>query len=159
MRPTVRQYLESILKTVTEQIVPVVGENPFLAEQVNLIAASLAMLVEVQPYEDDYLWMELEDLKRCLADLQAPEQEVLLADRDQLLSEVHRLKQRQHEVLEALTAAHGGTLPSALRDALQPWLERQTARELSWTRRTGFHPQASALPSIQNVLASQRSQS
>lgn len=157
MRPTVRQYLESIQKTVNEQIVPVVGGNPFLAEQAHLIAASLAMLIEVQPYEDDYLRVELADLRRCMDILQACEPEVPLVDRDQLLSEVHRLKQRQHELLQAQAAAHGGTLPASIRDAIGPWLERQTARELSWTRRTGFHPQASALPAIHDVLATQRS--
>lgn len=156
MQPTVKQYLSSIHKTIVEQIVPHVSGNAFVAEQAGLIVASLEMLMEVQPYEDDYLRMELHDLQQSLAILGAPERATAASDRHQLQRDVQGLKQQLHDRLESLAAANGGMPAKAVLEKLHPQLERQQARELAWTRLTGFHPHAATLPHIHDVLTSQR---
>lgn len=156
MQPRVKQYLESMRKTITEVIAPHVADNSFVTEQVGLIAASLALLAEVQPYEDDYLRTELADLRASLGILGEAAPDVTIQDRDQLEAEVARLKTRQNDRLEVLAAANGGMVPKEILARLSPLLQRQEARELSWTRLTGFHPAAGSLPKISDLLATQR---
>jgi hypothetical protein len=155
MQPLVKQHLESIRKTMLEHVIPNVAGNAFVAEQVGLIAASLAMLMEVQPYEDDYLRAELDDLRRSLDILGDAVPATPLRERDSLQAEVMALKARQTARLEALAAANEGMVPKDVLSRLLPLLQRQEARELSWTRLTGFHPAAASLPEIREVLATQ----
>jgi len=156
MQPLVKQHLDSLRKVLTEVVTPALGDNPFAAEQAGLIAASLALLAEVQPYEDDYLRVEHADLTavHALLSLKAPPSAP--QGRDALAAAVYALKAEQSRRLDEITTEHGGTLPDALRGQLAPYLDRQIAREASWSRLTGFNPAGAALPPIAELLAQQR---
>ena len=67
MEPMVQQHLMSLRKTLEEVVAPALGDNAFAAEQAGLIAASLALLAEVQPHEDDLLRQEYADLAAAQA--------------------------------------------------------------------------------------------
>lgn len=157
MQPLVKQHLDSLRKALTEVVMPALGDNPFAAEQAGLIAASLSLLAEVQPFEDDYLRQEHADLLAVRGLLGLNTTLAAPADRSTLAAAVVQLKTEQSEQLDALAGRHGGQLPEDLRGALAPWLDRQIAREASWSRLTGFNPAGASLPPIQEVLASQRS--
>lgn len=157
MQPLVKQHLESLRKTLVEVVMPELGKNPFVAEQAGLIAASLALLAEVQPYEDDYLRVELADLRKALAILGAPAGQPLPAGRDALVAAVTDAKAALSARIAESAKANGGTLPADQRAALGPLLDRQMARECSWSRLTGFNPAGASLPAINELLAQQRS--
>lgn len=157
MQPLVKQHLESLRKALTEVVMPALGDNPFAAEQAGLIAASLALLAEVQPYEDDYLRQEYADLRAVHGLLGLTPPAAAPEGREALAAAVVALKAEQSPRLEQLTDAHGGALTSDLRNALAPYLDRQMAREASWSRLTGFNPAGATLPPINDVLATQRS--
>lgn len=159
MQPLVKQHLESLRKTLVEVVMPELGKTPFVAEQAGLIAASLALLAEVQPYEDDYLRVELADLRQALAVLGAKADAAAPDGRDALVEAVTVAKGTLSERIAALAAAHGGTLPEAQRTALAPLLDRQIARECAWSRLTGFNPAGASLPPVGELLAQQRSTS
>lgn len=157
MQPLVKQHLESLRKTLLDVVMPELAGKSFVAEQAGLIAASLALLAEVQPYEDDYLRVELEDLRAMLNLLGAAPPPEAPRDRDALVAAVHAAKQALHEQLDALAAHNGGALPQALRAQLAPLIDRQLAREAAWSRLTGFNPAGATLAPIRDVLAQQRS--
>ncbi|TAM08962.1 MAG: hypothetical protein EPN72_13385 [Nevskiaceae bacterium] len=157
MQPLVKQHLESLRKTLMDVIVPELGKNSFVAEQAGLIAASLALLAEVQPYQDDYLRVELADLRKALAILGAPADLRVPAGRDALVEAVTDAKAALSARIAESAQANGGTLPPDQRTALAPLLDRQMARECSWSRLTGFNPAGASLPAIGELLEQQRS--
>lgn len=158
MQPLVKQHLESLRKTLTEVVMPQLAGQPFVAEQAGLIAASLALLAEVQPYEDDYLRVEFADLcaTHALLGLATPEEAP--TERDSLAAAVNLMKAEQTLALDARSADNGGVLPDDLRTQLLPFIERQLAREAAWSRLTGFNPAGATLAPIREVLAEQRGQ-
>jgi hypothetical protein len=156
MQPLVQQHLLSLRKVLNEVVIPALGDNAFAAEQAGLISASLALLAEVQPYEDDYLRQEHADLQAGRAALGLPAVPACPDHRDALADAVWRLKAEQHARLDALAETNGGALPEALRKMLAPLLDRQLAREAAWSRLTGFNPAGASLPPIAAVLARQR---
>lgn len=158
MQPLVKQHLESLRRTLLQVIVPELSSNAFAAEQAGLIAASLALLAEVQPYEDDYLRQERSDLMAALTILGMSARDDELLDRDSLASSVQALKQRFCEGLERAADANNGRMHPETLARLAPLLDRQLAREASWVRLTGFVPDGGSLPTIRDLLARQRDQ-
>lgn len=157
MQPPVKQHLESLRKTLVEVVLPELPAKSFVAEQAGLIAASLALLAEVQPYEDDYLRLELRDVQAMLGVLGSASPGLADdADRDALALAVHAAKQALSTALEVRASANGGRLPAEIRDAIAPLLDRQLAREAAWSRLTGFNPGGAQLAPIREVLAQQR---
>lgn len=157
MQPLVKQHLESLRKTLVEVVMPKLGNTPFVAEQAGLIAASLALLAEVQPYEDDYLRVELADARRALAIVAASVDTATPPDREALVAAVTAVKATLSARLAEIAKANGGTLPDGIRSALAPFVDRQLARECAWSRLTGFNPAGASLPPIGELLAQQRS--
>src|SRR5699024_885086 len=132
---------------------------PFTAELAGSIAADLALLLEVQPYENDYLRMELADTRKALAVLGAPADHATPEGHDALAAAVGDAKETLSARIEELCQAGGGTLSRTQRDALNPILDRQLAREASWVRLTGFNPKGRELPPVGELLQQQRSAS
>mgnify|MGYP000197423155 CR=1 FL=1 len=156
MEPMVQQHLMSLRKTLEEVVAPALGDNAFAAEQAGLIAASLALLAEVQPHEDDLLRQEYADLAAARVPLGLPPAPPPPDHRVALADAVHALKQDQHEALLRITDVHGGELPADLRATLAHWIDRQLLRESAWSRLTGFNPAGTQVPAIAEVLATQR---
>lgn len=159
MQPPVKQHLDNIHRVMTQTLLPKLADDPFTAELAGSIAASLALLIEVQPYEDDYLHVELADTRKALAALGAPVSNDTPEGRDALAAAVIEAKDALSQRITALTDANDGTLPDAQRKALSPILDRQLAREASWARLTGFSPNSADLPAIGDLLQQQRSAS
>lgn len=163
MQPPVKQHLENMYRVMASTVLPRLADDPFVAEAAGGIAASLALLMEIQPYEDDYLRLELADTRKALTAVGADTglgtgaETSTPADHDALVAAVAAAKDRLNQRIVELTQANGGTLPQAQRDALNPILDRQLTREQSWTRLTPFNPEGTTLPTIAEILAQQRS--
>jgi len=178
MVPDVKQYLEGLRKTMSEVILPHVQSDAFAGEQAGLIIASLNLLIEVHDKQYPYEYLEHDEYKRLLRGLlpvvktATPPAEVaaILTDiRTQcdesdavvakglpsytfLQTSTRGMKTLLTLLLEALASAGQLEVLATCRRHLAPLIDRQVAREMSWTRKTGFDPEAGQLPAIDDIL-------
>lgn len=178
MIPDVKQYLEGLRKTITEVILPHLQGDAFAGEQAGLIIASLTLLIEVHDKQYPYEYLEHGEYKRLLRELlpvveaatpaaevtaivtdiraQCDESDAVLAkglpSYAFLQTSTRGLKTLLTLLLEALADTGDHEVLTTCRRHLAPLIDRQIAREMAWTRKTGFDPEAGQLPPIDELL-------
>jgi hypothetical protein len=167
MVPTVAQQLAAIRHTLAKTVIPALDPQAgFAQEQAGLILASLDWALDVGESEHQYELVEHAEYRTLLGDLlelrpgdgaeearQALEDTSAMPDDLPLLrAENVRLKRLAERMFVALTSAPGTAEALHARQLLTVSARRQTERELSWARMTGF---PGAQPSVSDVLAAQ----
>lgn len=179
MIPDVDQYLNSMRKAVAEIILPRLNDDPFAAEQAQLVIATLGLLLDVQDQQYPYAFAEhrayrntLESLAEILDGRAGVDAEVSGLKR-QTQTQLHReqavldgglpsyrwLRQANdskknllRRLIEALACAPDRSVWQACRGLIDAHIRQQLDRELSWMRLTGFDPGAADLPGIEQRL-------
>lgn len=168
MIPTVAQQVGAVRTTIAKTLLPALDPNDaFAAEQGALALACLDWVLDVQASEVFYEVAEHSDYRRALIRLQdlapaeAGESARKLVDTtgvvpdnlDDLREQVRSLKDSVSQMLAVCTES-GADLAEAAQCIVTGVATRQTARELSWCRMTGF-PEGQP-PNIGEILAKQK---
>jgi hypothetical protein len=171
MVPTVSQQLRAIRHTLAKTVIPALDPNAdFAQEQAGLVLASLDWALDVVGSEHHYEVVERAEYRALLDDLLAldpgdsasearkalEETAAIPAELTQLRTDNVNLKRLAERMFVALTDAPGTQEALAARQLLTRSAKRQSERELSWARMTGF---PGVERSIGDVLASQASAS
>lgn len=167
MIPTVQQQLFAARNTIAKVVLPAIDPgDSFASEQAGLVLAVLDWVLDVQASEYEYELTELGEYRSALGQLlelsdgdtvarAAPIDETDLAatDLEGIRAQVRTLKEAVTSTYQAI-AESGGTAATDASAVLAALSARQTERELSWCRMTGF-PQGEQR-NITSVLAEQR---
>jgi hypothetical protein len=158
--PSVNQQLAAIRHTIAKTIVPALDPaETFAAEQAGLVLASLDWAMDVVESEYRYEVVEHADQRALLASLRelgAPGGPAPGPD-DDVPADLAALRVRTRELKSAVQRAFAvladtGSADKA-RELVAAAARRQTARELAWSRMTGFPGQQ---PAVAEVLARQQ---
>jgi hypothetical protein len=167
MVPTVAQQLAAIRHTLAKTVIPALDPDAgFAQEQAGLILASLDWALDVVESEYQYELVEHAEYRTLVRDLlelgpdagaddarQALEEtSVTPGDLPSLRAGTVRLKGLAERMFVSLTSAPDTAEALHARQLLTVSARRQTERELSWARMTGF---PGAQPSVSEVLAGQ----
>lgn len=165
MVPNVEQQLNAIRRTIEKTIQPALPpEEGFAQEQAGLVLASLDWVMDVVAHEGRYEQVEHADTRALVQQLlelpgvaaDDPAHGVVDAASDPpadhlaLRTQTRELKAAAERLFDAL-AAVPATRTEARR-LLAETSRRQTERERSWTRMTGF---SGDVPNVGDVLALQ----
>lgn len=167
MVPTVAQQLAAIRHTLEKTVIPALDpQASFAQEQAGLVLASLDWALDVVESEHQYELVEHAEYRTLVAELvelgpddgaeearHALEETSTPPDGLALLrSDTVKLKRVAERMFVALTQTPATSGALAARRLLTASAGRQTERELSWARMTGF---PGAQPSVSEVLAAQ----
>jgi hypothetical protein len=167
MVPTVAQQLAAIRHTLAKTVIPALDPRAgFAHEQAGLVLASLDWALDVVESEYHYELVEHAEYRALVKELlelrpgdgaeeakQALEQpSARPGDLPRLRAQNVTLKRVAERLFDTLTSTPGTAEALHARQLLTGSARRQTERELSWARMTGF---PGAQPSVSDVLAAQ----
>lgn len=163
--PSVNQQLAAIRHTIAKTIVPALDPaETFAAEQAGLVLASLDWAMDVVESEYRYEVVEHADQRALLASLRELGASGGAGDAappgpapDDVPPDLPALRVRTRELKAAVARAFAAVADTGdaekARALVAAAARRQTARELAWSRMTGFPGQQ---PAVAEVLARQQ---